>query len=152
MLEVFGRAALLASAPCDLGTSSWESLEQQRIDSFADATRDHAWIHVDVERARREMPGGVTIAHGFLSLSLLPHLLDQLIQVRGCDKAFNYGMEGLRFLAPVPCGSRIRLAAGVQSAEPRGKFDAKVVFDCRVEIEHEARPALVAKWIALYLF
>jgi acyl dehydratase len=152
MLTVRGRDELLSSSPRELGASRWIAVEQSRIEGFADVTDDHAWIHVDIERARREMPGGRTIAHGFLSLSLLPKLLDDLIRVEGVDKGYNYGLEGLRFLAPVPSGARIRLVGTLESTEARGARDVRVVYDCRLEIEGAERPAIVAKWLALYVF
>src|SRR5437867_7737704 len=92
-----------------LGPSDWITVDQAMIDKFAEATGDHQWIHVDVERAKREMPGGKTIAHGYLTLSLLPRLSHGILHIRKRSRGINYGSNKVRFTAPVPAGSRVRL-------------------------------------------
>src|SRR5665213_4377382 len=93
----------------ETGVSDWVLIDQDRINKFADATGDHQWIHVDVERAKREMPGGKTIAHGFLTLSLIAGLAHQTHDIRRRSRGINYGSDRVRFTAPVPSGSRVRL-------------------------------------------
>jgi acyl dehydratase len=131
----------------DLGTSSWVRIEQRAIDLFAEATGDHQWIHVDPEAAARG-PFGTTIAHGYLSLSLLPALLSEVLRVTDARMGVNYGIERIRFTAPVPSGSEVRLKARLLSAEPRGEG---VLFHVGVEVEirDAERPALVGE--VLYL-
>jgi acyl dehydratase len=131
----------------DLGTSSWVRIEQRAIDLFAEATGDHQWIHVDPEAAARG-PFGTTIAHGYLSLSLLPALLSEVLRVTDSRMGVNYGIERIRFTAPVPSGSEVRLHARLLSAEPRGEG---VLFRVGVEVEirDAERPALVGE--VLYL-
>src|SRR6058998_1495142 len=92
----------------ELGPSEWVTVDQAMIDRFADATGDHQWIHVDVERAKKEMPGGKTIAHGFLTLSLIPMLNHQISHINNVKRGINYGCNKLRFTSPVPAGSRVR--------------------------------------------
>jgi acyl dehydratase len=127
----------------DLGTSSWVRIEQRAIDLFAEATGDHQWIHVDPEAAARG-PFGTTIAHGYLSLSLLPALLSEVLRVTDARMGVNYGIERIRFTAPVPSGSEVRLKARLLSAEPRGEG---VLYRVAVEIEirDAERPALVGE-------
>src|SRR3989441_4169731 len=102
----------------ELGPSDWITVDQAMIDRFADATGDHQWIHVDVERARREMPGGKTIAHGWLTLSLVPRLASTLYRVKHRSRGINYGANRVRFTGVVPAGSRIRLRLAIKSVEP----------------------------------
>ena len=92
----------------ELGPSEWLTVTQEMIDKFAEATGDHQWIHVDVERAKRELPGGKTIAHGYLTLSLLPRMAPTLMSITGRRRGVNYGSNKIRFISPVPAGSRIR--------------------------------------------
>src|SRR5262247_591009 len=101
-----------------LGPSEWLTVDQPMIDKFAEATGDHQWIHVDVERAKREMPGGKTIAHGYLTLSLLPRLAPTLMKVQKRSRGVNYGSNKVRFISPVPAGSRVRLRQRLVNAEP----------------------------------
>ena len=100
-----------------VGSSSWITLDQTRINQFAEATGDHQWIHVDVERAKKDMPGGKTIAHGFLTLSLIPMLNHQISHINNVRNGINYGCNKVRFTSPVPAGSRVRVRA---NASPRG--------------------------------
>jgi acyl dehydratase len=126
-----------------LGTSDWVEITQQMVDEFAEATNDRQWIHVDPERARRESPFGGPIAHGYLTLSLLPMLLPQIVEIGGFRMGVNYGTEKVRFPAPVPVGSRVRAGATMDSATP---FDGGVQMNLGVtmEIEGGSKPAMVA--------
>lgn len=127
----------------DLGTSSWVRIEQRAIDLFAEATGDHQWIHVDPEAAAQG-PFGTTIAHGYLTLSLLPALLSEVLRVTDSRMGVNYGIERIRFTAPVPSGSEVRLRARLWKAERRGEG---VLYHVGVEIEIRGgeKPALVGE-------
>jgi acyl dehydratase len=135
-------AELERSAGLDLGAGPWIRLDQDRVDVFADATNDHQWIHVDRERAAAG-PFGGTIAHGYLSLSLLPGLMRDLLTVTDARMGVNYGIDRVRFTAPVPTGSEVRLKARVGASERRG--DGGLLYHVEVEIELRGseRPALV---------
>src|SRR5215212_5373108 len=130
----------------EIGASDWFEITQPRINDFADATEDHQWIHIDVERAKTNTPFGSTIAHGFLTLSLLPHLAEQASAVRGNFKmGINYGLNRLRFVSPVAAGSRVRAQFTLQSVEDvAGGY--QVAWAVTVEMEGGAKPALVAEW------
>jgi acyl dehydratase len=131
----------------ELGTSQWVRIEQRAIDQFAEATGDHQWIHVDREKAAQG-PFGTTVAHGYLSLSLIPALLEQVLRVTDARMGVNYGIEKVRFTAPVPSGSDVRLRATLRSSERRGEG---VLFrlGVTIEIRGEEKPALVGD--VLYL-
>ena len=134
-----------------LGQSDWLTVDQDRIDLFADATIDHQWIHTDPERAKKESPYKTTIAHGYLTLSLLPYLWQQVLEVRNIKMLVNYGMDKMRFGQPVKCGSRVRLDVTLDSIENlRGICKAGVKF--RIEIEGEKQPALTGVATFLYYF
>jgi acyl dehydratase len=133
----------------ELGPSDWLTVDQAMIDKFADATGDHQWIHVDVARARREMPGGKTIAHGYLTLSLVPRLAQTLVQVTEVSRGLNYGSNKVRFTSAVPVGSRIRLRQKILEVEPAEGNGVRVTSDVKVEVEGQERPALVAEIIAI---
>lgn len=130
----------------EIGVSDWLTVDQALIDRFADVTGDRQWIHVDRERALRE--NGGTIAHGFLTLSLLPVLTAQAIEWRGVSRRLNYGLNRLRFTNVVRVGHRIRLHEKLTSAEPKGP-GVLVTRECTIEIEGEERPALVTEWVTL---
>lgn len=132
----------------DLGESSWIEITQDDIDTFADATRDHQWIHVDPERAA-DGPFGSTIAHGYLTLALVIPLWSELLQVEKVGMSVNYGLNRLRLPAPVPVGSRIRLQGKVASAS-EVKGGVQVVADLTMEVEGSEKPALAAE--AVYRF
>ncbi|CAH1673393.1 MaoC family dehydratase [Chelatococcus asaccharovorans] len=133
----------------EVGTSGWIAIDQPRIDSFADATLDRQYIHVDPARAK-DSPFGGTIAHGFLSVSLLSRMLfDVLPKFRDVDLNVNYGMNRLRFLSPVKCGSRIRGRFVLTDVETRSAGQVLLTHEVTVEIEHGTRPALVAEWLIL---
>jgi acyl dehydratase len=146
-MTTFTLAELEQGGERDLGASSWHTVEQRHIDLFAEATGDHQWIHVDPERAAQG-PFGTTIAHGYLSLSLLPMLLHELVQVSDAAMGVNYGIEKVRFTAPVPNGSRVRVHAKLSKAERRGPG---VVYHVgvQVEIEGAEKPALVGEVVYL---
>lgn len=131
-----------------LGTSEWFTIEQSHIDAFAHITGDDFWIHVDVERARREMPGGHTLVHGLFTLALVPRLQRDIWRVEHRGKGLNYGSDRVRYTAPVPVGSRVRLHQSVVSAERVGAA-TRLTTRCQFEIEHQERPALVADFILL---
>jgi len=138
--------ALKTLAGRELGVSDWFLVTQERISQFAAATEDHQWIHVDPERAVRESPFGGTIAHGFLTLSLIPYLAEQVFQVRGDRMRVNYGLNRVRFPAPVPAGSRIRARVALRAVkESADAVDAEVLVT--VEGENAAKPCCVAEWI-----
>jgi len=134
----------------ELGVSDWIEITQKRIDTFADATDDHQWIHCDPERAARG-PFGTTIAHGYLTLSLVIPMLEQLFVIENKTTSINYGLEKVRFTAPVPVGSRIRLSASLLDASevPSG---VQVTLNCVVEIEGQDRPGCVATVVHRHLF
>jgi acyl dehydratase len=139
----------LADAVGQSATGDWFTIDQARIHAFADATEDWQWIHLDAERAASG-PFGATIAHGYLTLSLLPRLVDGLLQVEGVAMAVNYGLDRVRFLQPVTAGSRLRAATEVTAAEG-GAQGWRVSMRTTVEIEGAERPALVAETVALFV-
>ncbi|MGV9194008.1 MaoC family dehydratase [Microbacterium sp. MC2] len=146
------RVASVAELPAAVGqaaTGEWFEISQDRIAGFADVTEDWQWIHLDAVRAAAG-PFGGTIAHGYLTLSLLPRLVDGLLQVDGVGMAVNYGLDKVRFLQPVRAGSRVRATTEVVSAEP-GAQGTRVGLRTTVEIEGGDRPALVAETIALFV-
>ena len=133
----------------ELGVSDWITVDQEMIDKFADATGDHQWIHVDVERATRELPSRGTIAHGYLTLSLLPRLMGQILAIKNRTHGINYGANKVRFTGVVPAGSRVRLRQTLQSAEDVANNGVRLVSACTMEIEGSEKPALVAETIGL---
>jgi len=133
-----------------LGPSDWVMVEQSRIDAFAEATGDHQWIHVDVERARRESPFGGPIAHGYLTLSLAPALLPQIVRVDGVRMGVNYGVEKMRLPAPVPSGARVRLSGEIKDVREMLGGGARVTFGMTFEVEGGGKPACVADAIYVY--
>ncbi len=150
LLRIQGIEQLLALAGQELGASGWLEITQDRMNAFADASLDHQWIHVDVERARRESPYGVTIAHGFFTLSLVSELRRQVFEFEGPYRyAVNYGLNRIRFPAPVPAGCRIRGRFTLQSVEVLENAIALVLL-VTVEVEGGSKPALVAEWLLRY--
>ena len=133
----------------EIAVSDWLEVTQSRIDQFADATGDRQWIHVDRARAAAESPFKTTIAHGFLTLSLLSPLIRESIQFTGLRMAINYGLNRVRFVSPVPAGARIRARITVQAVEklPEG---FQVTWHVTIEREHADKPACVADWIVRY--
>ena len=130
----------------EVAVTDWFTVSQERIDAFAGATEDHQWIHVDRERAAEESPYGTTVAHGFLTLSLLPHLMRQAVEIQGMRLGINYGLNRVRFTGPVPAGSRVRARFRLDAVEdiPKG---VQTAWNVTVEREGEAKPVLVAEWI-----
>jgi acyl dehydratase len=141
-------ADLLESAGADLGTGDWLLIDQQRINDFADTTGDHQWIHVDVERAK-EGPFGATIAHGYLTLSLAPIMLQQVVTVDGAQAVVNYGLNKVRFPAPVLVDSHIRGKVTLVSASAR-RDAIEAVYGLSIDVEGGTRPACVAELVVLY--
>lgn len=138
---------LKAAVGTEVGVSEWLEITQERINKFADATGDEQWIHVDVERAARESPGGTTIAHGLLSLSLIPLFMRGVIGLKGLKNTLNYGANRIRYLTPVPAGSRLRGRVTVTAAEDVAPDALRVTYQVTIEIEGGKRPACVAEVI-----
>jgi len=136
----------------ELGVSQWLAVDQERINAFADATGDHQWIHVDVERARTESPYGATIAHGFLTLSLIPALSKENYRIDNAKMGINYGLNRVRFLAPVPAGSRIRLRSELVNAAKVDDTTVDLTVRQTVELDGSDKPAAVAEVIARMVF
>jgi len=140
--------ALPTLAGQETGVSDWAEITQDRINKFADATGDHQWIHVDVERAKNEMPGGKTIAHGYLTLSLIPWLTADFMRIEGVTRGINYGSDKVRFTNMVPVGSKVRARAKLLSAEPKSG-GMQMHTEVTIEIEGQPRPACIAETISL---
>ena len=135
----------------EVGVSDWVVIDQHRIDQFAEATGDYQWIHVDTERAAREMPDGKTIAHGYLTLSLIPALTSKFVEFKNLARAINFGLNKLRFYTPVPVGARLRGRATVLQARSRGGA-LLLTSEVRLEVEGERKPACVAETLGMYFF
>ncbi|HWN38579.1 MAG TPA: MaoC family dehydratase [Gammaproteobacteria bacterium] len=151
MAQTVSRQELAAMVGRELGTSDWFLIDQARVNAFADVTLDHQFVHVDVERAK-STPFGGTIAHGFLTLSLLVHLCLPFIPVLTNRKLLvNYGFEKVRFSAPVKVGTRIRAIAKLGEVSERRPGNIVMRLDVSVEIENESKPALVAEWLSLHV-
>ena len=147
MLEI-GFADLPGLVGREIGVSPWVLIDQETIDAFAAATGDHQWIHVDRARAAREM--GSTIAHGFLTLSLIPRLADPLLAVRGMAHKLNYGLNRVRFTQAVRPGQRVRLRQSAVAAEAKGA-GMQLAFETILELEGSARPACIAETLVLFV-
>jgi acyl dehydratase len=139
-------AAMKAEVGNEVAVSDWVEISQQRIDLFADATGDHQWIHTDAERAGRESPYGGTVAHGFLTLSLLPALLVKALHMVDMKMGLNYGLNKVRFPAPVPVGSRLRARLAILSIEDIAG-GAQIVWDVTIEREGGDKPVCVAEFV-----
>jgi acyl dehydratase len=146
-MQRIGLADISAWVGREIGVSDWLRVDQDRIDRFAEVTQDHQWIHVDVERARREMGGA--IAHGLLTLSLLPVLTASVLDVEGVTRSLNYGFDKVRYLSPVPAGARIRSRHRVKAVEPKAGGIC-VTQTCTVEIEGADKPALICDWLGVF--
>jgi acyl dehydratase len=136
----------------EFGVSDWITVDQDRIDGFAGATGDHQWIHVDAERARTESPYGSTIAHGFLTLSLIPALSKANYRVENAKMGLNYGLNRVRFLAPVPVGSRVRVRSELVDARKVDDATVDLVVRHTIELDGSEKPAAVAELIARMVF
>ena len=151
MLEINSYEESAAHLGEEIGTSEWLTVDQDRINQFADATLDHQWIHVDVERAKSESPYKSTIVHGYLTLSLLPYFWNQIIKVNNLKMLVNYGMDKMRFGQAVPVGSRLRMVTKLHEiANLRGICKASIAF--KIEIEGQRKPALEGIATFLYYF
>jgi acyl dehydratase len=135
----------------EVGLSDWAVIDQHRIDQFAEATADHQWIHVDTERAAREMPDGKTIAHGYLTLALIPAFTGDFVQVENLARAINFGLNKVRFYAPVQVGSRLRGRATVLKAQKRAGA-LLLTSEVRLEVEGQRKPACIAETLGMYFF
>jgi acyl dehydratase len=137
----------------EIGVSGWRTVDQARIDAFAQATDDHQFIHVDPERAKRETPFGGTIAHGFLSLSILSGMAYEVMPtLNGAAMSINYGFDKIRFLAPVRAGKRVRARFTLSEATMRAPKELLIRNATTLEIEDEPKPALIADWLGLHFF
>lgn len=131
----------------EFAITDWFEVTQQRIQQFAEATEDRQWIHLDSDRAQKDSPYGTTIAHGFLTLSLLSHFSKQALQIRnGAGMIINYGLNRVRFSAPVPAGSNIRARYTLQSLKDVGNA-SDVVFAIVIEVQNQSKPACLAEWV-----
>lgn len=146
MLDVTSAAQLGALVGAEVAVSPWMDISQQRVNGFADATSDHQWIHVDPERCERESPFGVAVAHGFLTLSLLPAMFESAITMAGFRMVLNYGLNKVRFPAPVPVGSRVRARLVLQALDAI-EGGSQLVWDVTVECEGSVKPVCVAEFV-----
>ena len=148
----FNLATMEAFVGRELGVSGWVTMNQQRIDHFAECTEDHQWIHVDAERAKRDSPLGTTIAHGYLTLAMLaPSTFEVVVKPAGISQALNYGLDRVRFIAPVKAGSRVRNRIKLLAAEDKGGGRMLLTTENTIEIEGEAKPALIATALVMAL-
>jgi acyl dehydratase len=153
MTKTIERDAYIKLAGQEIGVSSWHLVDQLRIDAFADVTKDHQFIHVDPLRAARETPFGTTIAHGFLSLSLLSAFAYEVLpSIEGTVMSVNYGFDKLRFVSPVRSGARVRGRFKLIEATQRAPKELLSRTHVTVDIEGEDKPALVADWLGLLFF
>ena len=151
MLEINSYQEFAAHLGQELGTSDWLEVDQDRVNMFADATLDHQWIHVDIERAKAESPYKGTIVHGYLTLSLLPYFWEQIIKVNNLKMLVNYGMDKMKFGQAVPVGSRLRMVTKLHEiTNLRGICKASIQF--KIEIEDQRKPALEGIATFLYYF
>jgi acyl dehydratase len=148
MLEIDSPAGMDAYLGKSLGHSDWITVTQEMIDKFADATGDHQWIHVDPVRAKAELPSGTTIAHGFLTLSLLPMLTGTVYVIRRRSRSLNYGTNKVRFTSPVPAGSKVR-ARLMLKASDSVEGGRRLTTEATIEVDGQDRPALVAETVSI---
>jgi acyl dehydratase len=151
VVQIADAAALHALVGAVPFASGWITVDERKVLDFAEATGDHQWIHIDAERARRESPFGGPIAHGFLTLSLIPSLLAQTVPMRQ-RMGVNYGLNRVRFTAPVPVGSKVRARFGVKETGDTGDGGVQVIWDVTIEREGSERPACVAEFITRHYF
>jgi len=142
----------IATVGQELGVSEWQEIDQKRIDAFADVTGDHQWIHIDADRAKAESPYGTTIAHGFLTLSLIPALSKDNFRVENAKLAINYGLNKVRFLAAVPSGGQVRVRSQLLDAAKVDDSTVNLTVRHTVEIDGVDKPAAVAELIARFVF
>jgi acyl dehydratase len=134
----------------EIGVSDWVEVTQERINRFAEATGDEQWIHVDVKRAKQELPGKTTIAHGLLTVSLVPEFVRSVMGLEGIKNTLNYGANRIRYLTPVPTGSRLRGRISIVEADDAPQNGLRVTYRITIEIEDGERPACVAEMIAVH--
>ena len=151
MFIVRGIEQLKLLAGEELGVSAWLEVSQDRVDRFAEATGDDYWIHTDPIRANATSPFGVTVAHGYLTLSLVTYLSRQIARVEDCGTAINYGVDRVRFINPVRIGSKIRARQAILSVTPLKELGVKLINEFIVEIESENKAACIARTLTLYL-
>jgi acyl dehydratase len=142
----------VAAAGSELGVSDWLQVDQSRIDAFAEATGDHQWIHVDPQRAKADSPYGATIAHGLLTLSLIPALSKQCFVVQNAKMGINYGLNKVRFVAPVPVGSRVRVRSELADVTRINDSTVHLTVRHTVEVSDNDKPAALAEMIGRYVF
>ncbi|MBL7250297.1 MaoC family dehydratase [Alloalcanivorax sp. C16-2] len=152
MLTITSPEELSAWEGKELGVTEWMTISQERIDQFAEATGDFQWIHVDADRAAKESPFGGTIAHGYLTLSLIPMFKDQIYTIEGAKAGINYGLNGCRFLAPVPAGARVRGRFIMKSVQQKGEGRYLLCNEITIELEGSDKPACVAESLGMVLF
>lgn len=150
MLTVETPQAMKAHVGKELGVSPWVTIDQAIIDKFAEASGDHQWIHVDVERAKREMPGGKTIAHGYLTLSLVGRLMSQIFKIEKRSRGVNYGCNKVRFTSTVPAGSRVRLRQTLKAADDMPGNGVRITCASVIEVEGQEKPACVAETMSIF--
>ena len=152
MIPSYTMASLPRFIGQELGASDWMAIDQARIDRFAECTGDRQWIHVDVERARRESPFGAPVAHGYLSLSLIaPQAIELGIIPPDAAAGLNYGLDKVRFLAPVKAGARVRTRVSLNSLEVQERGRTLLKLNCTLDIEGEPKPALVAEMLCMLI-
>ena len=152
MIPSYSMATLPQFIGRELGVSDWIAVEQERIEQFAACTGDRQWIHVDVERARRESPFGGPVAHGYLSLALVAPLAMELgVVPQDAAAGLNYGLDEVRFLAPMKAGARVRNRVNVLSVDGQNEGRMLLKLQCTLEIESEAKPALVAEMLCMLI-
>jgi acyl dehydratase len=148
-VRVLSREELPGLVGQSLGASSWRPIDQKRVHDFGVVTEDEQWVHLDVERATRELGG--TIAHGFLSIAMMSAMIAEIWRVDGATRLINYGFNRLRFLAPVPTGASIRLSETVAGVEPKGS-NLLLTCDAAIELLGSEKPAVMAQWLVLVCF
>ena len=149
LIKTMDDARVLVGA--EIGLSDWAVIDQNRIDQFAEATTDYQWIHVDTERAVRELPDGKTIAHGYLTLALIPARTGNFIEGENLTRAINFGLNKVRFYTPVRAGARVRARVNVLKAQRRAGA-LLLTSEVRIEVEGERKPACVAETLGMYFF
>ena len=152
MIPSYSMTSLPRFVGLELGASDWVTVDQERIDLFAECTGDYQWIHVDVERARRESPFSGPVAHGYLSLALVaPMVMEVGVVPPDAAAGLNYGLDKVRFIAPVKAGARVRTRASLMSVEPQEGGRTLLKLQCTLDIEGEAKPALVAEMLCMLI-
>jgi acyl dehydratase len=147
-MKVVNYAELEQYAGQEIGASEWVTIDQDRVNKFADATGDHQWIHLDVERAKRELPTNGTIAHGYLTVSLIPWLGSQIMKVDGVSRGINYGSNKVRFINMVPVGARVRAKLKILNVDAKAA-GKQITSEYTIEIQGQDRPACVAETIGI---